>query len=409
VASKLAGSLLCIAALAARPVAAELPDPGDWLQVDAPAQDLETRIGFVEVRGHAARRGLRPQDFAIAVDVSESTLRPSGWDVDGDGPRGRSDPELIARLAAQPDLPAGLLARLEESDFDDSVLAAELAAAAALIDRLDLDRYRVALVAFSDQAKVLAPLGSTRAQLASALAGLRTDFPRYLRGTNFGDAIAAAQLALVPDGSLEPSPTRERSILFLSDGEPTLPPHGDSARQHALWATNAAAAAGIRVHAFELGNRGRPDGDVFEAMARAGGGHFERLEQAGDAIARLRRTDLVGLVELRVENATTRQPARALRSFPDGSFDGFVELAPGRNQLEFEAAASDGARARVERFVDYDATPPRSAEEARAQRAQQEALLEELRHRTQETQVWADMERERRARRLELRVDPGGD
>jgi hypothetical protein len=406
---RLAASLLWVAACAAGPARAALPDPGDWLQVDAPAPDSTTRVGFLEVRGHAARRGLRPQDFVIVVDVSESSLRPSGWDVDGDGSRGRSDPALLARLAAEPDLPAGLLARLQESDFDDTVLAAELAAAAALIDRLDLDRYRVGLVAFSDQAKLLAPLGSTRAELATALEALRVDFPHYLRGTNFGDAIAAAQLALAPDAAAEPSRTRERSILFLSDGEPTLPPHGDSARQHALWAANAAAGAGIRVHAFELGSREKPDGDVFEAMARAGGGHFERLEHAGDAIARLRRTDLVGLVELHVANATTGQPARALRTFPDGSFDGFVELAPGRNQLHFEAAASDGSRARVDRSVDYEAAPPRNAEEARAQRAEGEALLEELRRRTQETQVWAEMERERRTRRLDLRLDRSGD
>ena len=397
----------------ARPeqAAAQAATDPSWLRIEAPAAAESTsRIGFAEVRGQAARRGLRPQDFVIVIDVSDSSLRPSGWDVDGDGPRGRTDPALLARLAAQPELPPGLLAGLREGDFDDSVLAAELAAANALIERLDLDRYRVGLVAFSDQAKVIAPLGSTRSQLAAALEALRTGFPRYLRGTNFGDAIATAQLVLAPEAGKQ-APERERSILFLSDGEPTLPPHGDTARQHALWSANAAAAAGIRIHAFELGAGKRAEAagadDVFATMAERSGGHFVRLERAGDAIARLRRTDLVGLAELSVVNETTGRPARALRTFPDGSFDGFVELAPGRNRVRFAAAASDDTRAAAERIVDYDASPPRDAAQARERREQAEALLVELRRRTQETEAWAEMERERRTRKLELEIQPG--
>ena len=399
---------------AARPAFAgdAAPPEADWLHIEAPAAGVSTtQLGVVEVRGHAAKRGLRPQDFVIVIDVSDSSLLPSGWDVDADGPRGRTDPAVLARLGARSDLPPGLLARLGESDFDDSVLAAELAAAEALIERLELGRYRVGLVAFSDQAKLLAPVGSSREQLAAALARLREDFPSYLRGTNFGDAVATAQLALAPDDGIPPADGRERSILFLSDGEPTLPPHGDSARQHALWSANAAAAAGIRIHAFELGAGKRAEAagadDVFATMAERSGGHFVRLERAGDAIARLRRTDLVGLAELSVVNETTGRPARALRTFPDGSFDGFVELAPGRNRVRFAAAASDDTRAAAERIVDYDASPPRDAAQARERREQAEALLVELRRRTQETEAWAEMERERRTRKLELEIQPG--
>ena len=401
---------LASACSAAPATAVDVPSDASWLRVEAPAEaESATELGLVEVRGQAAKRGLRPQDFVIVIDVSESTLLPSGWDVDADGPRGRTDPALLERLGARSDVPPGLLARLAESDFEDSVLAAELAAAQALIDRLDLDRYRVGLVAFSDEAKVLAPLGSNRERLSAALADLRDDFPSYLRGTNFGDAVTAAQLALAPPDGMPPPDGRERSILFLSDGEPTLPPHGDNARHHALWAAHAAAAAGIRIHAFELRatEHASAAGNVFAKMAETSGGHYERLQQAGDAIARLRRTDLVGLAELRVVNETTDRPARALRTFPDGSFDAFVELAPGRNRIRFEAAASDGTRAVADRIVDYDAAPPRDAAQARERREQTEALLDQLRRRTQETEVWAQMERERRVRKLEIEIHAG--
>jgi hypothetical protein len=354
------------------------------------------------VRGVAAPHGAATNDLVVAIDVSDSVLLPSGWDVDGDGPGGRSDPALAAAYASDPVLST----RAREGDVDDSVLMAEIAAARALLDRLDLTRDRVALVAFSDTASVLAPLGSPRGKLDAALDALPGDLKRWGRGTNYGDAIAAAQAALGDDpealarGADGALPGRRRAILFLSDGEPTLPVGRDMPRQHALWSAGAAAAAGIRIHAFALGEEARPGLDVFAELAARSGGRFERLERAGDAIARLPATDLVGLASLRIVNATTGRPARALRRFPDGHFDAFVELAPGANRLRVEAEASDGARAAAEREVVRAAGSPAPAAA--------ESMLEELRRRTREVEVRAEMERTRRVQKLdlELRVEP---
>jgi hypothetical protein len=167
-------------------------------------------------------------------------------------------------------------------------------------------------------------------------------------------------------------------------------------RQHALWSAGAAAGAGIRVHAFALGEQARPGLDVFAELAARTGGRFERLERAGDAIARLPRTDLVGLEALRIVNLTTGRPARALRTFPDGKFDAFVELARGANRLRVEGAASDGARAAADRVVFHEPLRP-DPEGA-------QALLEELRRRTREIELRAEMERTRRVRALELEI-----
>jgi hypothetical protein len=174
-------------------------------------------------------------------------------------------------------------------------------------------------------------------------------------------------------------------------------------RQHALWAANAAAAAGIRIHAFALGlpeGSPSPQSDVFSEMAALSGGRFERLAQAGDAIARLRQSDLAGLESVRIENRTTAGAARALRTFPDGTFDAFVPLAPGANLIHVEAVASDGSRAALDREVVHAPGGPGSREAT-------DALLEELRRRTQEMRIWAEMERERRARSLELELRVG--
>lgn len=370
------------------------------LRIDAPVSGETLQAPLVEVRGQAAARELGAHDLVLVLDLSESSLLPSGWDVDGDGPKGRTDSAFLARLTARPEFPPSLVQRLSEIDFDDSVLAATLAAARALITRLDDSggQHRIGIVIFSDRASVAAPLGASRAALDGALEQIRDTFYRELRGTNFGDAIGTAQLLLQPDsaaGVTGPPAGRDQSILLLSDGTPTLPPHGDRARQHALYAAGAAAAAGIRVFPFEL-SRSADKAHVLEEIAARSGGRFERLERPGDAIARLRRTDLAGLEELRITNTTTGAPARALRTFPDGSFDAFVELTPGANRIRTQVRTTNGAAAVDERIV------------VRAGDGDRRALLEELQRRTRETEVWAEIERQRRAPRLdlELRVDP---
>lgn len=376
------------------------------LRIDAPAtRETTVSAPLVEVRGQAAARALGAHDLVLVLDLSESSLLPSGWDVDGDGPQGRTDPALLERLTLRPEFPPNLVARLGEADFDDSVLAATLAAARALITRLESGggRHRIGIVIFSDRARVVAELGASRAALDSALDEIRDTFYRELRGTNFGDAIGAAQLVLQPEsatGRTGPPAGRDQSILLLSDGTPTLPPHGDRARQHALYAASAAATAGIRVFSFEL-SREAGEAGVLEEIAARSGGHFERLERPGDAIARLRRTDLAGLEELQITNTTTGARARALRTFPDGSFDAFVELAPGANQIRIDVRTTNGRTAAAERIVTRTLD---EGDDAGTRRA----LLEELRRRTRETEIWAQMERERRAPKLdlELRVEP---
>ncbi len=379
-------------------------DEGAWLTIEAPAADgAAVSLPLLEVRGRAAPGGAAAHDLVIVVDASDSTILPSGWDVDGDGPEGRTDPTRAERFADS----ALLAPRLREADLDDSVLMAEVAAARALLDRIDLQRDRVALVVFSDDAEIVAPLGRPRAVLDAALDEIANHPERWLRGTNFGAAITEAQSALGDTveslsqiGDPDAPSGRRRSILFLSDGEPTLPAGREMPRQHALWSAHAAAAAGIRIHAFALGEAARPGLDVFRELAALSGGRFERLAEAGDAIARLPQTDLVGLAELHVVNATTGRPARALRTFPDGRFDGFVELAPGRNRLRVDAVASDGARAAAERAVVRADTAPDPR--------RTEALLDELRRRTREVELRAEMERTRRVRSIELevRVEP---
>ena len=202
---------------------------------------------------------------------------------------------------------------------------------------------------------------------------------------------------------------RDATILLLSDGAPTRPVYGSRAQQASIEAAQDAALAGVRVYTFAIGSEAEAALDVYRAMAATSGGRFERIERPADAIARLRRVDLADLAELRIENLTSGQPGRALRTFPDGSFDAFVPLERGRNQLRVTAVSADGSRAALERVVTYR-PEVEGGPEAAALAAQQRALLDELRRRTREMELWAEVEKGRavQLRELEIGVERPG-
>ncbi len=396
-------ALLTVALL---PAADAASDERPWLVVDAPREvESEVKHSLLEVRGHGGARRGSGHDVVIAIDVSESTLEGTGIDLDGDGPLGRSDPELLAWLDGQLVNDSRLERLRDRQDFDDTVLAAELEAARALAARLDPNRFRVAILAFAEQAHVLAPLGSSRPRLEEALRGLHQDLHLEMAGTNFAAAVEGAHQILRPDPGIPDD--RLRSIVFLSDGAPTRPIHGDRAQRYALTAAMTAALDGIHLYAFAIGPEAEAGLKIMERMAVWSGGRLETVSRPAQVVARLRRLDLVGMADVSVVNETTRGTARALRIFPDGSFDGFVELAPGRNRLRFAARDRGGSVHEVERWVSYELPtgPPQvSAGPAGGEESTEDSLVQELRQRTAEIEALADLERRREQQRKELEL-----
>jgi hypothetical protein len=375
----IAALLAGVRLLAAAAAGAEHP----WLVVDAPSES-ESRVHgeLLEVRGNGGARRGSGHDLVIAIDVSESTLEGTGIDLDGDGPLGRTDPALLARLEGELG-DASLVKRLRDrQDFDDTVLAAELDAARVLAQRLDPARFRVAILAFAEQAQVLAPLGSSREHLEEALRGLHQDFHLKLAGTNFAEAVERAHEILRPEPGVVDD--RLRSIVFLSDGAPTRPVYGDRAERYALTAAMAAALDGIHLYAFAIGPEAEAGLQIMERMAIWTGGRLETVSRPALVVSALRRLDLVGMAAVTVVNETTGVEARALRTFPDGSFDGFVELASGRNRLRFAARGRDGSVHEVERWVTYEppvGPPEVSTGPATSEDPAEESRVQELRRR----------------------------
>ena len=108
----------------------------------------------------------------IVLDVSQSTQYPSGADVDGDGVVGENPAE---GLYAPGEFPEGTVC----TDPDDTILAAEVAAARALVRSLSAERARVGLVTFSGAVNLDTGLQRSRDQKNATLqVPLTSDFAR---------------------------------------------------------------------------------------------------------------------------------------------------------------------------------------------------------------------------------------
>ena len=319
-------------------------------------------------------------DLVILIDVSGSTAYASGTDIDGDGLVGR---RRSAKREAWRHFDPSFLS----TDAGDTILAAELLATKHLVERIGGGRTRIGLVSFSSEPRIAAPLGSDTAALEEALEKLDRGFGSG--GTNMARALTRATDALVEARAEEAE--RQQAVLILSDGDPTLPE--GSAAQATRDAASRAGRLGIRIYSFELGFEAGSSG-VYASLAELSDGGHVRLAQPGQIVYELGFVNLTEVAEILIHNVTHERPARAIRVFPDGSFDGLVPLEPGENRIRVEARGIAGGHAVEERVIVY------RPEDAGDATGQVEAFKEKLRSRTIETEL------ARRRRKLEVEVEP---
>jgi len=360
-----------------------------FLEVDVPRSGdaVHEPINLVEVRGWAGT-GLRGKhDVVIVLDRSGSTFRASGVDVDGDGIVGRQFP-------GEP--PDEIV--LWTTDFGDTIVAAETLAARRLVERLDPETTRMAIVTFGGNAKVEAPLGSSRAQLLAALDALPPS-PNE-NGTNIYGALETA-IGAFESAPAELGLTRQREILLLSDGVPTSPPVPPGAAQRiSVHAARNAARAHARIYAYALGPTAAVARDRFDEIVRANGGELLVLDHPADIIEFVPYLSWTSIAKVRLENTTNGEVGRAMRLFPDGSFDGFAPLQRGRNELRLTATSQGGAEASATCWVSYDKTLPDPEKLARFRKMLEVRAIEtELAER-------ASLKREERLKKqLEIKPD----
>jgi hypothetical protein len=195
-------------------------------------------------------------------------------------------------------------------------------------------------------------------------------------------------------------------VLFLTDGQPTLPygPGKDAENVRAvLEAAERARQGAVRVHTFAIGPEALAGPIATVELAARTHGTFIPVRDPGDLV------DVVGAVRLpdlngvAVRSLTTGEPAQPLRTEADGSFSGLVAAQPGENRIEIIARADDGTAARREIAVHLDPAAPAPAipDELAAAR---NALLEECLREMRDLRLRAEREQAERVRR-ELRVE----
>ncbi len=375
-------------ALAARAHAGRI-----WVDLEQPRSEQRVRgpVGLVEVRGRTGTGVPGQHDVVVLIDRSESTWLSSGMDVNENGRVGLDrDVRGIPHYA------------LWTTDFGDTIIQAQLLAARRLVERLDPGVTRMGLLTFAGDVEVRAPLGSSSEALLAALDEVPPN--PDTSGTSLFRALKEAVRVLLA-APQDPSVSRRRNIILLSDGLPTRPSPGATARRAALEGAERAASAGAKIYAFALGVDAAAQSDTFREMARRNGGELFLIDQPGDVLAYVPYISLTEIERITLDNLSTSAPARALRLFPDGSFDAFIPLAPGSNRLRLVVHAVDGTIHAVDRRVFFE----RTAGDTPAEKRALERPLRTLRIRTTETELAerarATRERLERERSLEIQTE----
>jgi hypothetical protein len=313
---------------------------------------------FVAGRALAVQGETPRLDVVVVLDTSRSTSEPTGVDLDSDGVIGEP---VLAR--------EGPIFIERNSDPDDSVLAAEVAAARLILRGLDPRRTRLSVVTFageaadtrrpqgarpvSEPATTAAPLTSDHARVNLALADVLAAEPS-------GNTHMAAGLDLAIR-ELAEGVGSEKVVIFFTDGQPTLP-HGPARERENIFAVFEAAdrakRAGIRIHSFAVGADALAGPLAVVEMAARTGGSFTAVPDPGDLPKLMEDLHFTSLRDVAVRNATTGIDADVFRLAADGSWIGFLRLKPGANHIELVARADWGADASQELEVRLDPARP---------------------------------------------------
>jgi hypothetical protein len=390
----------------------ESPRAGDVVKND---------VHQAPIRGTAVAFGERAIDFdiMIVIDVSGSTRAASGSDVDRDGLLGvnpQQDPSVPPGT-----YPPGTVS----TDPDDSILAAEVRAADALVASLASNaRTRVGVLSFSGE---MNPQTGYRVRydqqdawlevpLTAEFNAVRARLPEILRrgpngGTDFaaGIRLAITELAGLSGAHSSARPEAKKLVLFLTDGLPTFPVGVGSVSdpgdvEAALNAANVAHRAGIAINTYCLGTGALENPFTATEIARLTLGTFLPVQNPGDIVSFLQGASFANVDDVVLTNLTTKEVSTDVKLLPDGTFSGFVPVREGHNQVRVTALASDGTSASVELEVDFAASGKSEKELA--------LELERIRERNKELMLLVERDHVKRFRehqRKELAIEGGGE
>jgi hypothetical protein len=340
------------------------------LAVDYPADGAvigDSACGvFVAGRALALRGKFQRFDVAIVIDTSASTGGPSAADINGNGVIGTVYGGAIGSIFG-----ASL------SDPEDSILAAEVAAARQLLRGLDPRSTRVAVIVFagepeaegtivfgrgsSQPALTIQPLTNEYERIERALDAVLEQGPGGLTHIAAGIDQATIELMGIRGALSRRDPESQKIVLFFTDGTPTLPygPQFEAENVRAvLRAAGRSQYSDIRIHSFAIGPEALDAPIATVEMARRTGGYFTPVRHPGMLSEAVETVDFANLKDVSVRNATNGKPAAPFRLTADGAWSGFLALEPGANQIEVEARADDATSAQRKLRVRLDPNAP---------------------------------------------------
>jgi hypothetical protein len=410
------GAALCLG-LAGPAVAAEGDAVRVLIEAPQPGEKVQNKVHQAPIRGTAVAAGERPAlfDVMLVIDISGSTKVASGVDVDGDGEVGINPQFELLPPGTYPD-------DMVSTDPGDSILAAEIAAADALIASLEQSgRIRVGIITFSGEMNDQGMRKSYDQQDAWVEVPLSSDFASARRrlqailargpygGTNFaaGLRLAIGELAGLTGAQSPPRPDAKRVVLFLTDGTPTFPIGAGSVSdpgdiEAALTAARLAHKAGITVNTYALGPNALTNPYAATEVARITLGNFLPVQNPGNIVSFLQGVSFANVDDVVFTNLTTREVSYDVKLLPDGSFSGFVPVREGRNHVRVTALSSDGSSGSADLELEF-ATSGLTERELALE-------LERVRERNKQLMLLVERERiqrfrERQRKELELGTD----
>jgi hypothetical protein len=164
-------------------------------------------------------------------------------------------------------------------------------------------------------------------------------------------------------------PSSEKIVLFLTDGQPTLPCRSDD--DSAYWsgvcgmnpqtaniravlrAAERGRKAGLRFFTFGIGEEALSGPLAIVRLAEITGGSFTPVRDPARLRDVIEQVDFADIEDLTIRNLRNGAAASQVETGADGSFGALVPLEPGRNEIEAIARTSDGQVAKAKVLVNY--------------------------------------------------------
>lgn len=244
-----------------------------------------------------------------------------------------------------------------------SILTAEIVASRRLLSQLNPATTRVGVITFGEEAWLRQSLTHDFDEVRGALDLIYKRGP--YGGTNMVDAIRLSTEELLGKGESEKYLDSIKTMIFLTDGFPTLPSRDCTSGNQvdadlAIDAARLAGKAGVNVHVFALGKQAVSNPRAAVGIAQESGGTYTPVLRPADVVAVLDGMSVVGVDFLHVTNETMGQKALRSRLAADGFFASAVPVVEGLNRIQVLARSSDGSVGRDTITVHYQSGGNRS-------------------------------------------------